>query len=163
MALEINAKKFTRFVAVDPGWHTAFAVFAKGELNETRIENCPVKLKSDREAQIKYMIDTFRRVLKDIGAFDALILEGVQVYSSSVKSQIAAYRGDTVALAQLVGAYTSIGYEMCNEVHVVLPREWRGTMPDGVVVNRVKRATGGTYPEHISDAVGIGLSALGKL
>lgn len=153
-------------LACDPGWHTAIAVLRCGQVVRAYIANCPKKLSGQRMEQTEFMRQQFKTMLQ--AAFmlyspSLVLLEGVQIYSNSVKSQVAAFRGDTVALATLVGVYVSVAKDFCENVQIVLPREWRGSMSDQVVLNRVKRATGEDYPEHISDAVGIGLSAFGKL
>ena len=153
-------------LACDPGWHTAIAVLRCGQVVRTDIANCPKKLSGNRMEQTEYMRLQFISMLQmafDLYNPSLVLLEGVQIYSNSIKSQVAAFRGDTVALATLVGVYVSVAKDFCENVQIVLPREWRGSMSDQVVLNRVKRATGVDYPEHISDAVGIGLSAFGKL
>lgn len=152
-------------LACDPGWHTAIARLSGGVVLATDIVNCPKKLSGKRSEQLDFMRLAFRDMLQKAGAgdVDLILLEGVQIYSNSIKSQVAAFRGDTVALATLVGVYVSVAKDFCENVQIVLPREWRGSMKDEVVVNRIRRATGMEYPEHISDAVGIGLSAFGKL
>ena len=153
-------------ISCDPGWHTAIAIVNGADVLHTAIANCPKKLSGQRMEQMEYMRQEFKKMLDWACLLhqpELILLEGVQIYSNSVKSQVAAFRGDTVALATLVGVYVSEAKAYCENVKIVLPREWRGSMKDEVVVNRVRRATGKDFPEHVSDAVGIGLSAFGKL
>jgi hypothetical protein len=152
---------------VDPGLNTALAYFDEGTLKTTDIFKCPKDKKGSdsvsRKEQLHLMGKEFQRMLSNIPSYTTVFIEGVQVYSSSMKSCVAAFRGDTVFLSQLVGVYMHICDTLGKNVYILLPREWRGNMPDAVVVERIKRRLGVVYPEHISDAVGIGLSVLGRL
>ncbi|GAG23731.1 unnamed protein product, partial [marine sediment metagenome] len=59
-----------------------------------------------------------------------------------------------------------------ERVHAALPgsdvvyftaNEWKEQLTKGAVDKRIKRAIGEVYPEHVSDAVGMGLAVQGLL
>lgn len=159
---QLEPYEMNDFVAVDVGLHTAVAHFVRGILAFTDVVHCPKEIK-EKSPRIKRMRGAFVEMLEQCKPLNAIFIEGIQIYSSSATSQAAAYKGDTVFTAELVGVYYAEALRFCDKVHIVLPRQWRGNMSNEVVNNRVMRATGTKFPEHIGDAVGIGLSVLGKL
>lgn len=159
---QLDPCEFENFVSVDVGLHTAVAQFINSKLVFADVAHCPKEIK-EKSPRIKRLRGAFVELLEQCRPFNAIFIEGIQVYSSSSTSQAAAYRGDTVFTAELVGVFYAEALRFCDKVHIVLPRQWRGNMSNEVVENRVCRALGRKFPEHVGDAVGIGLSVLGKL
>lgn len=157
---------YKNFLAFDIGRNTAVAQFVNGQLLYTDIMRCPKEIKDKRHATT-WLREAFVECLETLnqfnGAFSGVFIEGIQVYSSSAKSMKSAFKGDLIFLAELSGVFLAEASRFTPNAHILLPREWRGNMKDEVVVRRIQRATGQTFREHESDAVGIGLSVLGKL
>jgi len=83
----------------------------------------------------------------------------------SAKSHACVERGDLGKLYALCGMYMLVSYEQTTGVlpRLVSPNEWKGQLPKRVVDQRIRRTWGQTYPDHVSDAVGMGLAAQGLL
>ncbi len=94
-----------------------------------------------------------------------IVIEFPELWSSSAASQASAGRGDLFKLTYLVGAFGEICRQVTNGRPVLIsPAKWKGQLTKKAVHARIKRALGGTkYPEHIADAVGMGLAVQGKL
>lgn len=86
-------------------------------------------------------------------------------YFSSAGGFAAAARGDLVSLAFLTGALFANAdlFVAKNNRYIVPVHEWKGQLPKTVVNDRIRKAIGEEYPNHIADAVGIGLWIRGIL
>ena len=99
-----------------------------------------------------------------------LVLEFPQLWSGSATSMASGSRGDLFKLCYLVGAFGECFSYHSDLRHLndhrsikIEPQEWKGQLTKRTVDRRIARALDAQYPEHISDAVGIGLAIQGKL
>lgn len=157
------------FITVDVGYNTGIVFTVDGHVVVSLlIKESKDSKKLDLASRLLLMGDMFKTSLHKIiqnGTRPKLVvIEGVQIYASSESSMAAASSGDLVGLSYLVGIYTQIAQrEFKINTRIVLPRQWKGSMGKDVVKNRIKRATGLEYGEHVADAVGMSLSLRGIL
>ena len=95
-----------------------------------------------------------------------VVFEVPGLWAGSAKSMASATRGDLFKEAMLVGMlmHAALELEGCD-IYTVTPLEWKGQLSKQAVDNRIVRALGRrrTFPNHVSDAVGMGLAAVQKL
>jgi len=90
------------------------------------------------------------------------------VYLGSEKGYASSQSGDLIKLCQLtgmlIGALALNGIEL-NSLNLITPTEWKGQLPKEEVDRRIKRILKRKtkYPDHVSDAVGIGLFLQGEM
>ena len=154
-----------RILGIDPGDNTGWAFFKNGSDSViTGTIRIPAKMKKLVHAdQIWFLSSRLNQILRTHKPLVCYI-EGVTIWTGSLKSITSASRGNLIKLAYLVGSYMN----MCNlngvGVRIVTPQEWKGQMSKDVVARRVYRVMQKTFDNsHITDAVGIGLHALDKL
>jgi Holliday junction resolvasome RuvABC endonuclease subunit len=95
---------------------------------------------------------------------DWCVLEGVQVYGDSLKSQTSARRGDLIVLSYLIGVYASVCHDYGIAVRIMTPREWKGQWTKDATAAYVKRTVGLTFKtDHETDAVAMALRTAGDL
>lgn len=161
-----------RVLTIDPGWSTGLAYWI-GDLEPiTDIIKEPAKRKKIQSEvlRLKYMLSKFEAYIKAKEP-DEAIIEGVELWSGSVRSMASATKGDTFTLAYLVGGYMKICIDYGVDVRLVYPRgdkkrgkeAWKGQMNADMIAKRIHRINGVTYPEHIREAVGIGFHKMGML
>jgi Holliday junction resolvasome RuvABC endonuclease subunit len=93
-----------------------------------------------------------------------VVIEGVEFWADSTRSQVAAKKGDLLRLTFLVGALGQVVYALCDKKAVIVePTLWKGDMPKPVMKARVRRALHRKYREHEYDGVAMGLRIMGKL
>lgn len=92
-----------------------------------------------------------------------VVIEFPEVWSASSVSMAAATTGSLFKLTFLIGRLGGISESQGARVSVVSPRAWKGQMSKEVVGRRVLRALGREYPDHVLDAVGMGLWLQGCL
>lgn len=150
-------------IALDIGNHTALAMFKDGELASTDIIHLDAH--TSIESRIAIACDWLESHIEYVGTRRNIkvLIEGVQIYSSSSKSLASAFSGDAIWLAYLAGALLTTARNAMCDAKIVLPREWKGSMGKDIVKARIKRALGFAPQEHIADAIGIGLSHMGRL
>lgn len=87
------------------------------------------------------------------------------LFAGSAMSLASAGSGDLFKLTCLTGGLLAVltRYIEVHEIRLLPPAGWKGQMNKKIVGNRVKLAIGSTYPNHILDAVGMGLSMIGEL
>lgn len=155
------------FITIDVGFNTGLAVTRDGDIAETfLIKERTVTKTKDVATRIHGMCsdlhDWIYQMKRNYNITLAFI-EGVQIYSSSMKSMASASSGDTIGLAYMAGAYM----EICNRFgiipYIVNPRDWKGSMNKDIVHARILRATGTKFQEHVADAVGMSLAVRGRL
>jgi hypothetical protein len=82
----------------------------------------------------------------------------------SAKSYAATLEGSLSKLVFLIGLYDSeVVRHVGRRSILVEPDVWKGQLPKKVVDGRIAREGWGKYSNHTSDAVGMGLAALGRL
>ena len=154
-----------RLLSLDPGNNTGYALFINSCCTEFYgTIRCPKKIKElENIEQIFYMSKKLNGILRQYKPLTCYI-EGVTVWADSLKSITSAVRGNLIKLAYLIGSYSHTCELNGVAVRIVTPQEWKGQMSKEVVAKRVYRAVHLTFPnDHITDAVGIGLYALGQL
>ena len=163
-----------RCLTVDPGWNTGIAYWTGDAEPIIHLIKEPTKQKKIKIEPIRlnYMFTKFEGLLKVYRTeLDHVYIEGVQLWSMNAKSLTAGQRGDLFALAYLVGGYISICHRHGLNVRLVYPvtdnkkerTGWKGQLDGKKLALRIQRVNGKTYPEHIREAVGIGLSIAGIL
>ena len=84
----------------------------------------------------------------------------------SAKGLASANRKDLLKLTQLIGMLILSTEQMLGPrrtPRLISVQKWKGQLPKHIVTRRVERKTGIVYPDHVSDAVGMGLYVLGML
>lgn len=165
-------QKLNHVLTVDPGWSTGLAYWVGDNLPITDIIKEPTKRKKIKiePLRLKFMFNKFEAYIK-ANEPSEVIIEGVELWTSSVRSMASASRGDTFALAYMVGGYMSICMDWDIQVTLVYPRgdkkkgkeAWKGQMNADMIDKRIKRINQLKYPEHIREAVGIGFHKMGML
>ena len=154
-----------RFITVDPGLnhHTGWSIWERNDHGfkpiETGVVDAPRK-----DGDWSFEAFSIANKLRAWGKYcDRGFIEMPELWSGSALSQAAAARGDLFKLSFLVGSiYTAL--TMVNvDSTILLPREWKGQLKKEMVDRRIWKALNKKFPNHISDAVGIGLFVIGKL
>ncbi len=96
---------------------------------------------------------------------DSLVIEFPTAWPGSAKSYTSIQRGDLFKLTYLVGMIAGVAQwkSPCLEIAFVTPARWKGQLDKLKVRKRIYRALRDDYPNHVEDAVGMGLSAAGVL
>ncbi len=92
-----------------------------------------------------------------------LIIESMAVWAISPTSMSSATSGKLMNLQALVGGYCAMAFSQGVNFKMILPAKWKGQLNKEAVIKRIYRINKTTYPNHISDAVGIGFSMSGHL
>ena len=161
-------------VIVDPGlggtgvahW-TSFARLDhdkfKGKLpHETRI--IEVKENIDWIGKADMITDRFEKFLKECCPCFA-VFENQSVWDSTAAGYAAGKKGDIVKLAQLNGMMMRAAQKRNMNVHLLEVGEWKGQLSKDAVKQRIRIYTGikTDYPNHVSDAIGMGFYLQGVL
>lgn len=160
----MEADFLNNVITVDPGKTTAWAYWSGdlqpkvGSLREGKYDkNKPL------EEQMEKMWSKFAMIIRKNNP-SVCYMEGVEVWTTSMRSQIASKTSALFKLTFLLGGYCRICQQEGIKFGIVYPSRWKGQMNDDAVKARVKRANGNEYKNpHITDAVGIGLSLMGVL
>ncbi len=95
-----------------------------------------------------------------------IVLEMPQVWNTSATSMASASTGDLLKLVYLVGEMGWLCRDICDRAPVLLNvNAWKGQMPKDTVERRIAYAFKKAkikykkFPNHVSDAVGMGLHA----
>ena len=93
-----------------------------------------------------------------------IVIEVPIVWAGSARSLAAGQRGELTKLAVLAGA---IGGAFWSRTRVLFiwPSTWKGQMPKAAVGARIARTLGASlrFPDHVEDAIGMGLALVGRL
>ena len=92
-----------------------------------------------------------------------VVIEFPELWSGSAISHAAGIKGDLFKLTFLVGRYAEVCERTGATCTLVTPMEWKGQMPKEVIDKRILLAINRKFPDHVSDAVGIGLAIQDKL
>jgi hypothetical protein len=163
----------TRTMLIDPGSSgTGWAIF---DMPKARPEVAPPPVMADginsrtstwimRMAQIAEDIPVFCRRYRVI----FIVLEWPELWAGSEKSHASAASGKLLQLVAACGAIIEAVHLKAEDLLVtnillMVPREWKGQLKKPVVDDRIARAIGLKYPNHVSDTVGMGLAVMGLL
>lgn len=160
--------KYRRVLSIDPGDHTAWAYWRNsfapevGQINLNR-NDC-----TDIYSQLQHMWNEFDLLLTSLKP-NVCIIEGVEVYKGSFKSNIASKKTRSqdvpslFKLAYLIGGYMNICDNHVVEFKVVSFGEWAGQLSEEAIKVQIKYIMKKQYSSiHKYCAVGIGLNFLGK-
>jgi hypothetical protein len=161
---ESKFARFTqKFICIDPGLngHTGYAIFNRGN-------NTPLNTGTVNQLRLKtnwnYEVLHIGNNLAQIGAScQEAFIEMPEFWSGSALSYASTAQGDLFKLAYLVGALAQALHNINVVTTLLHPREWKGNMKKEMIDRRIKFIINREYPNHISDAVGIGLFVQGLI
>ncbi len=164
--------ELTNVLTLDPGiYDTGWAVWPflsnqPGDMvyrpSQTGVSHIVRKGNSVRKASNTQC--AWLRSVIQIHNINCVIIEQAEVWGGSARSQASATSGDLVKLITLIGRYDQVAAEECSADPVLVTvKEWKGQLSKDAVKQRIRRAIDEEYKSHDADAVGMGLSAQGKL
>lgn len=93
-----------------------------------------------------------------------VVMEYPKLFAGSASSLASVERGDIGKLTMLCGAISYATYERLWVLPtLVFPDVWKGQLPKAAVLARLQRRWGVLYEDHVGDAAGMGLAAMGLL
>ena len=158
-------KYLNKTLTIDPGFNTGWAYWQNslypitGMFSLKRAKK--VKLLED---QLSEMWEQFEALLK-VYRPELCYIESVETWRGNLRSSVATSSGANYKLAYLVGGYSKLCVQYNCSFRLIPAKIWKGQMKKNTCALRVKRATGLQFgkKDHITDAVGIGLSRMGVL
>lgn len=153
-----------RVLTVDPGVRgTGVAFWLPGNLPGPYYTKA---IRADNRlpwlARAEEIVRHYRAVLDTVHP-QHVVIEDQEVWLNSAVGAAAANRGDLVKLAQLTGMLVLAARDFGRETALLPVRTWKGQLPKSAVNTRIRRELGEAYPDHVADAVGIGLHLQGLL
>jgi len=152
-------------LSIDPGDTTGWAWWGQDDVIHLPPKTGELKLKGRHSYEHDLfslkckMHDLLRECQPEV-----MVIEGVELWAGSLRSMTSAKRGNTFKLAYLVGVYACLGFVQGCQVRIIPARVWKGQMPLPVLEVRVNNVVGATWKsDHITNAVGLGLSVNGLL
>jgi hypothetical protein len=142
-------------LSIDPGLHTGLAYFPDDFIVPDVMDfNVDYKAKTIAEKLDSLLIKLDVLDLYKL-KIEWVVIEGVQIWATSLKSMTAATRGNLSLLAYIVGAY----YQYFNGLFVeIISPQWKGQLPISALRVWIKQINGQEYrSDHINAAVGLGL------
>ena len=111
------------------------------------------------------IVKEYRVLLGSLTPLKSVYIEWPSVWTGSAKSMSGAAAGDLGKLWTSVGALMAASRIHNPEIKLypVPVNDWKGQLPKKAVCSRIMRTIGETYPDHVSDTVGIGLALQGRL
>jgi hypothetical protein len=153
-----------KVLTVDPGLGTGWAYWTGNLKPETGVFKMKRKKTDGDEVILNTAIENFRQVLKKYeGRIDACHIEKMETWASSHKSMMATLRGDLMLVEGIAKSYGTLCAVSGIKYFYIKARQWKGQLPDDIVDLRIERVNGISYPQHISSAVGMGMSLMGIL
>jgi hypothetical protein len=158
-------------VGIDPGVnHTGVAVFVEGSLGAAWLINRESDSLADNIRDQKEELQVLMHNISDQVEFEKVVVELPRIYPGSK-----ARDNDQMDLSVVAGALLTAALLMVNSNIVpilVTPHDWKGTTPKNIHNRRVlkkvpeiadvlKQFPKGKH-EHMIDAAGLGLWAMGK-
>lgn len=165
-------KYLNKVLTVDPGYNTGLALWRGDLFPVTSILKTTKDKTYDKIKDLSNLFDKFLIIYdKNI---DTVIIEGVNLWGGSFKSQASTMKGYTFNLAYLIGAYITRVQDLCINLKIVYVSNttvdkikyvgWKQQLSSKALKERIKRINGvEKYPEHIQEAVGIGLNEMDLL
>jgi len=112
---------------------------------------------------MNYLWGKFKELILELQP-TSVYIEGVALWSGSLKSMTSARQGDLFELSYLIGGYCKACTDAGIKFILISPTRWKGQMNKNAVKLRVYRAIKLSYKTtHETDAVGMGLSLMGIL
>ena len=150
------------FLTVDPGFNTGAALWAlnsgpRGYAPMTQFFTVPKMAPVDK---VRYAWDRFETILEALHP-DRVYIESTELWQDNLTSLTSGSSGDLLTLTILIGGYAHACFRRSLPFVLIPAQGWKGQMNKKVVQRRVFREIGTEYPnDHLSDAVGIGLSLI---
>lgn len=155
-------------ISVDPGFHTGIALWDADEWDQlvkpvgTHIIKIPKRIDLAREwpGKCEYVTEQFYTLLGSLHQQNVDV-QGVfcemPEFLESEKGLASSRKGDVTHLAYLVGLFSGVCFVKKMPFTPVPVRTWIGQLKKDQVIRRIEKKIGVTYPNHIADAVGLGL------
>jgi len=125
--------------------------------------------KSGSPLRIQSLTDKIEEYLYNNSLFDKnsiVIIEGVELWSGSAKSQSAGTTGKLSQLAYMIGSYIQLFLDfnvLPTNILIINPSTWKGQVSDELLRERVeKKLSIREKNPHIISAIGLGLWYLKK-
>lgn len=157
-------------ITIDPGVGGTAVVYWGDELQPRYIRLISPSRKNSGEAwidRVKFVMDKFNELLLDLSN-PGIVLDVYIEYPSLFESATglaAAAGGDLVKLTFLVGGLSDRVWVHGHNVKPLRVNDWKGQLPKEVINKRACAILGREelFPDHIGDAVGMGLFVKGLL
>lgn len=153
-----------KFLTIDPGMTTGWAYWGNKTLPEVG-EFEISKEYNTLNKKFGYLWAQFDVLLKSKHPLKVYI-ESVEYYKFSAKSEVSVASGSLFTLAYLIGGYCNLCFENFINFQLIPFKEWGGQLTPKAVqaqVNLLTKKDWGNIPEHVYDAIGMGLYIKGKL
>lgn len=155
-----------RCLCVDPGLGgTGWAYF---DNREEPIQHGVIHAYNPRKQIISWekramdIVGKFQQVIYSVDRCIWAVIEFPGLFGGAVGHASSA-KGDTFKLAFLVGLMAGACKFEGLDFKLLTPMEWKGQLPKKVVDIRIYNRLGKKYPNHVADAVGMGLHLMGGL
>jgi len=148
------------FISIDPGFrYFAYSIFHEGKIVKADL----IKTKSQQWDKWTNQPPSFIEIDDVIDSFNWVgkkaLIEFPEIYTQTPNPN------DIIKLASACGAYTSILQRKGFDVEWVKPKEWKGTVPKNIMLNRiVAKIHEDEYnniikpkDHNVIDAIGVGL------
>lgn len=159
------------WIAVDPGFGgTGWAVWPLrrririAHPESTGTVNPPKSGEMEEEERAGFLFNELLRLFDRIGP-DRVFIEWPEFFPGT-KGHTSAARGDFTRLVLAASIVASAGWWAKAKVHFVPVTMWKGQLTKVVVAKRVAKALQcqtNRYPNHVMDAVGLGLWVMRNL
>ena len=160
------------YVTVDPGLGgTGMAFWQKDFWGQkpyipffTHAITAPDKL--DWLTRSDIIVEEFQKVLRPQEYVVTKVWVEYPGLHQTAAGHASASKGDIFKLMFLVGRFAQVCYTMRSEFVPLEVNEWKGTMSKEVVIRRISNRLGVShdhFPNHVADAVGMGLHLQGVL
>jgi len=117
------------------------------------------------ESKVEAITATFSGVLEALKP-NWVIIEFQELWAGSASSMASASGGSLFKLTYLTGQFGKAVNDRCPNMAVLIgPSGWKGQLSKKAIDLRIRRAFGKKvkFPNHVSDAVGMGLAIQGVL
>jgi len=154
---------------VDSGYNTAMAVW-RGAMIDLDMIHMPkieyftvsdaIKQKEDKLMTAWAKFEHALLQHPDIGM---VFIEDTALWQESLTSLTSGSTGDLLTLSQVIGGYAMICFSHGIRFKLIPAQQWKGQLNKGAVARRIIREMGEAWQfknDHITDAVGMGLSMI---
>lgn len=157
-------------ITIDPGLNIGVAVWVV-PINRKIISKIPLVTFVSKPTSIsasweRRMVDSINHMEKQLRFCNSItkptiIIEAPEFFESEL-GFTSARKGDLCKLSMSTGMIMESLYKLYRIMpKLITAKKWKGQLPKKVVEKRIQKITGKVYPNHICDAVGIGLHYLG--
>lgn len=153
-------------VTIDPGYNTAIADwYNTGVLDidppVVHYFTVPIIIKGTEE-KLSWAWTKFEEIMYRIVPKIAYI-EDTALWQENLTSLASGSSGDLLTLTKLIGGYCCICMALRVPFKLITVESWKGQVSKDVVKRRIMREKGWMFKnDHMTDAVGIGLSMINK-